>query len=260
MFHSMRPFLFASILAIAVCVAAPVTASAQGTGTSSSTQKPKLTPPKPKGPPKPKLPMEYRVFGVFEPQFMTASKTFNGVTGSSVLLGYGGGGEVLNVWQKLFVRGGVTFASATGTSGDVVDGVFLPKDPPIPLNQKFTTIELGAGWRTPLKTHPKMAIYVGGGAVILNASEGGDLATADENVSEHFTGVAGEVGLDWKLSKASVFSLEGQYRSIPSNPPHGSIQDQFGESNLGGFAVRAMFAISFTQKPSTPKPPAPKKK
>jgi len=254
----MRSFLFASLVAIAVCVTAPVTASAQATGTSSSTKKPQANPPKPKGPPKPKLPVQFRVYGVFEPQFMAASKTFSGVTGSSTLLGYGGGAAVLNVWQKLFVRGGITFASANGANGNVIDGSFVPNG--ITTSLSFRTIELGTGWRTPLKQHPKMAIYVGGGVVIFSLSDKGNLATADENTSNSFTGFAGEVGLDWALSKNSVFSLEGQYRGIPSNPPAGSIQDQFNEPNLGGFAVRAMFSISFIKKPSTPKPLVPKKK
>lgn len=251
----MRPFLSASILATALCVAVP--ASAQVTGTSSSTQKPPAKPAKPKAPPKPKLPMEFRVFGVFEPQFMTARQTFDAVTGSSVLMGYGGGAAVLNVWQKLFVRGGITFASASGHTGDVIDGTFMPKD--FTTDFKFTTTEIGAGWRTPLKKHQKMAIYFGGSAIIFGESESGSLATPDENISESFVGFGGEVGLDWALSKKTVFSLEGQYRSIPSNPPHGSIQDQFGEPDLGGFAVRAMFSISFTKTTKPKTTPAPKK-
>jgi len=247
----MRPFLFASIAAAAICVAVPSPASAQATGTTSSAQKPPANPPKPKAPPKPKLPLEFRLFGVFEPQFMTAANTFDAVTGSSVLLGYGGGAEVLNVWRQLSVRGDITFASASITNGNIVDGVFLSNGVPVDLT--FRTIELGAGWRMPLKKHPKMSFYVGGSAIIFHYGESGPLATPEETVSQSFTGFGGELGLDWALSKRSVFSLEGQYRTVPSNPPGGSTQAVLNEPDLGGFAVRAMYAISFTKKPSAPK-------
>jgi len=241
----MRPFLSAFILTLAVCAAVPVPASAQATGTSSA-QKPPAKPPQPKKPSAPKPPMEFRVFGVVEPQFMAASQTFSAVTGSSMLFGYGGGAAVLNVWSRLFVRGDITFASASGETGNVIDGVFVSNGFKIDLS--FRTIELGTGWRMPLKQHPKMTLYVGGGLVFLHYGESGAIATADETVSESFTGFAGEVGLDWALSKKSVFSVEGQYRAIPSDPPHGSIQDQFGEPNLGGFAARAMFSIALGKK------------
>lgn len=239
----MRSFLSASIVAIAVCAAVPAPASAQATGTSSSTQRPPAKPPQPRKPPAPKLPVEFRVFGVVEPQFMTASRTFDAVTGSPLLLGYGGGASLLNVWKRLFVRGGVTFASATGTNGNVVDGEFVSNG--IETRFKFRTAEVGAGWRTPFKNNSRMAIYVGGGAVFLGYKETSDFATPDEQVNDSFTGFAGEVGLDWMLSKHSVFSFEGQYRATPSDPPHGSIQDQFGEPDLGGFAARVLFSIRF---------------
>src|SRR5438045_4073895 len=145
----MRPYLLASLFVVSVCLAAPVSAGAQATGTSSSTKKPSTGQPKPNKPKKPKLPVEYRVFGVFEPQLMLASNTFNAVTGSSLMLGYGGGASVINVWSQLFIRGGVTFASASGQRGFVVDGAFLPNG--LTTSLSLRTIELGAGWRMPLK-------------------------------------------------------------------------------------------------------------
>jgi hypothetical protein len=184
---------------------------------------------------------------------MAASSSFNAVTGSSTTLGYGGGAGVLNVWKKLFIRGGITFASGSGERGFVVDGGFVPNGIATSLNLR--TIELGTGWRTPLKKHPKNAVYVGGGLVLLNYSDTSDFATGDENVSESFTGFGGEVGIDMTLSKRTVFSLEGQYRTIPSNPSTNSIQYAFNETNLGGFAIRAMFSISFTKKSGPAAPP-----
>lgn len=250
----MRSHFLASLVAAAVCLASPALASAQVTGTSSSTQKPSTKPPKPPKPPEPKLPVEFRLFGVFEPQWMSASQSFDAATGSAFTLGYGGGFAVNNAWKKLFFRGGFTFASASGERGFATDDGFASNGIATSLNLR--TIEFGAGWRTPLKKHPKRALYYGASAILLHYADTSDFAVAGENVSESFTGVGFEVGLDMALGKHTAFSLEGQYRIVPSDPPDNSVRKFYGESDLGGVAIRAMFSITFGKKT----PPVPPKK
>jgi len=247
----MRPYLLASFVAVAACVSAPAPAFAQGTGSSSSTQKPSTKPPKPPKPPAPKLPVEFRLYGVFEPQWMSASQSFDGVTGSPFTLGYGGGFQMNNAWKKLFFRGGFTFASASGERGFGTDDGFVSNG--IATSLKLQTIEFGAGWRMPFKKRPKNAFYFGGSGILLHYSDSSDFAVAGENVSESFTGIGLEAGYDMALSKRFAFSLEGQYRIVPSNPPTNSVQAFYGESDLGGLAMRAMFSITFGKKaPTTP--------
>ena len=127
-----------SVLLCSAALAAAVPAAAQGTGSSSSTQKPASTSKKPV----PKLPIGYRAFFIMDAEFMTASDSFTAVTGSPMVFGLGGGGEVLNVWRKLFIR---TAFAASATDGERVfvedDGTVIP----VGLTHRITmqTLELG---------------------------------------------------------------------------------------------------------------------
>ena len=51
-----------------------------------------------------------------------------------------------------------------------------------------------------------------------------------------------------------LIALEGQYRIVPSDPPTNSVQAFYGESDLGGLAIRAMFSITFGKKAPTTTP------
>lgn len=218
-------------------MAVSVPAAAQGTGTSSSTKKASSA----KKPAAPKAPLSVRGFFAFDTEIMTASKSFDAVTGSSTVFGYGGGGEVLNLWKQLFVRGAVTVASTNGSRGFVVDGTFIPTN--VNVDISLRTIEIGAGWRTLFKKHPKLALQYGGGVLFLNYSDTSQFATDTDNVSESFSGYYVHGGVDYALSKRMFAGAEAQYRGIPADTTTKSIMASFQEKNLGGFVIRAMFGI-----------------
>lgn len=229
----MRLLMSAVILTAATVVSVP--AAAQGTGTSSSTRKPSSKPPAPK------LPVSVRGFFAFDTEIMAASQSFAGVTGSSTVFGFGGGGEVLNLWKQLFVRGALTVASTTGSRGFVVDGTFVPTN--VSMDIGLRTIEVGGGWRTSFKKHPKYALSYGGGVLFVNYSDTSEFATDTDNVNESFSGYYVHGGFEVALSKRMVAGVEAQYRAIPVDTTTKSIMSSFEETNLGGFVIRAMFGI-----------------
>ncbi len=246
----MRLLISTVIFAAAVAVAVP--ASAQGTGSSSSTQKPASTAkPKPK---KPRAPLGYRAFFTLDTEMMTASQSFRAVTGSSAMIGFGGGGEVLSVWHGLFVRGAVSAASKSGERALVAFGEVIPTGQTVDIG--LTTIEIGAGWRMYPKKHPKMALYGGGGLLVARYSETSPNAVGDENVKQSFRGFSVQGGLESALSKVMTFAVEGQYRAVPNAIGQGGVSRTFveaagaslsglspKEASLGGFTIRVMVGI-----------------
>ena len=186
------------LIAAVVCVApgAATNALAQAKPPQTGgTQKPAQTA-KPKTP---KLPMGFRFYGTFELMSMAASETFEAQGGSSMVPAYGFGAEVLNVWQKLFLRVGYSTGSAEGTRGFVIDGDFVSNG--IPLELTVKNFEIGAGWRSYLKKQPWIAWYVAGGLnMASNRQESPDPEPGD-NSSKSGNGFVGTVGMEFALQK-----------------------------------------------------------
>ena len=63
----------------------------------------------------------YRLYFVTDVTQMAAADTFSAVAGSPRLLSFGGGAEMLRVWQGLFIRGAVSRATRTGERVVVFD-------------------------------------------------------------------------------------------------------------------------------------------
>jgi hypothetical protein len=175
------------LVAAVVCVA-PVAATRAFAGQEqapaqaaviSFAQKPPAQTTKPK-PKTPKLPVGFRFFGAVESMSMAASSTFEAQGGSSMVLGFGAGAEVLNIWQKLFLRVGYSTGSVEGTRGFVINGDFVSNG--IPLKLGVQNFELGAGWRSYLKKHPSIAWYIAGGLNIgTNSQESPDPEPGDND-------------------------------------------------------------------------------
>jgi hypothetical protein len=257
----MRILASSVFLAAAMAVAVPV--SAQGTGVSSSTQKKPATPAKPSTPkpapkPKPKPKLGFRGFFVLDTEMMTASQSFDAITGSSTLIGYGGGGEVVNLWQNLFVRGSFATAPASGERAFVVDGAVIPTG--LGIDIALNTFEIGGGWRFPLRKHPTFTPYAGGGVLFVSYSEDSQLSTSTDNVSESFTGYAFQGGVDLALSRLMYVAVEGQYRIVPNALGEAGVSKAFDEKDLGGFAFRVLVGVKWPAEKSPAKPPAQPKK
>jgi hypothetical protein len=211
------------------------------------TQKPPAQTTKPKPKPTPKLPIGFRAFGGVDLMFMAASDTFEAQGGSSMVIGYGVGAEVLNIWRKIFLRVGFSAGSVEGTRGFVVDGDFVSNGIPLELGVK--NFEIGAGWRSYLKKHPECAWYVAGGLNIGTNSQESPDADSGANDSKSGTGFVGTFGFEYALQKKAknpfVVGVEGAYRSVGGVLGESGGSEGFGETNLGGFSIRGLVGIRF---------------
>jgi opacity protein-like surface antigen len=252
----MRILTTGVILAAAMAVAVP--AAAQGSGTSSSTKKPAATQAKPSvpKPPAPKPKIGFRGFFALDTQMMTASKSFDAITGSSTLIGYGGGGEVVNLWQHLFVRGSIAVASTSGERAIVLGSTVIPTGVGIDIGLR--TVEIDGGWRFPIRKHPQFTPYAGGGVLFVNYSEDSQFSSSSstDNVNESFTGYAVQGGLDLTLSRLIYAAVEAQYRLVPNALGDAGVSKSFGETDLGGFVFRVMIGVKLPgDKRTTPAKP-----
>ena len=239
----MRILIPAVILAAALAVASP--AAAQATGSSSSTQKAPAKPakpPKPKKPPVPRKPIGARAFFIVDTEFMSASQSFTASTGSSTMFGFGGGGEILNLWKGIFARVAYSTASKTGERGNVVEGEFISSG--FPMDIGVNTLELGAGWRTYMKKHPKVALYAGGGVLFVGYSQKSAFEPSFD-AEERATGYSVQGGLEYALSKWFTAAVEGQYRGVPGVAGIAGVSGGYDETDLGGYVIRGMVGIRF---------------
>ena len=231
-----------SVLVAAAVLFAGSPASAQGAGTSSSRQRPSS---KPAASPMPKPAMSIRAFGALDFEWMKASESFNAF-GSSLMIGYGGGGEVVNLWKTLFVRGDYVTASSSGER--VID-------PPsgttngVPISVRLNTLELGGGWRIRLRKAPKYTPYVGAGLLQTKYSDKSDLQLSTEAISETVTGYSIFGGIDAQIAKKLSLMFEAQYRMLPLTAGQTAIPIVSGDpSDLGGFVARVMVGYTLWKK------------
>ena len=231
------------ILAAAVLIATPEFAAAKQKPPQQPTQKPPqpATQKPPARPARPKPPVGFRVFGLVDVNFMAAKNTFDATTGSSMLIGYGGGADITNLWRGLFVRGAVSFMSADGERVAISGDEVIPLG--IDLNVSMTPIEIGAGWRVPAGRRQQVTPYVGGGLLLLNYKETGEFAATGDDSNESFTGTFLMGGIDFAVGRRISVGFEGQYRMVPNAIGEGGVSAEFDEDNLGGFTFRAMFGI-----------------
>jgi hypothetical protein len=190
-----------------------------------------------------------RIYAVpFELQSMTAKDSFDAVLGKPYLTGFGGGVEVLRLGGDLFVRGAMTISRATGNRVVVVDDEVIEFDPPIPVTITALQTELGAGWRFTPRPRPgrppsRVVSYVGGGLLFTRYREATDFDEPDEGQFESFNGYMLFGGVEFPLGGSIVGAGEVQYRTVPNALGDGGVSAAFGDTDLGGIAVR--FLVGF---------------
>lgn len=239
----MRITISPIVLTAALALATAAPAAAQATGTSSSRQRPSSTA-KPPLPPLPKPKLNIRAFGALEAEFMSASKTFDAVTGSSMLFGYGGGAEIVNLWKRLFVRGDYMTASSNGERSFVVEGEVISTG--IPITVRLSTMEFSAGWRMPVRKHPKYTPYIGGALLFLHYTETSDFQV--DAAKDSVPGYSALGGVDIQVQKRWFVTAEGQYRLVPNAIGTAGVSLLYGETDLGGFAGRVLVGYNLKKE------------
>ena len=181
-----------------------------------------------------------RLFIHFEGQAVAAKDSFDAVTGSSTIMGFGAGLEVQNVWRGLFLRGAISRLSATGERVFVYEGEVFRLG--VPLDITMTPMELGGGWRFKPIGSRAIVPYVGGGALFLKHREESPGAISGDDVNETYTGLALFGGLEVPVWQKVSAGAEVGWRSAKVKQPGGAMA-AFGENNLGGITFRVMFSI-----------------
>jgi opacity protein-like surface antigen len=182
-------------------------------------------------------PSIFRAYGQIDWMFMSASQSFDAILDSSTLMGWGAGGE-LNVWKGLFFRGAYGIHGDTGTRVLVVGDEVI--DLGVPQEIKMKDLTLGGGWRFGL--HPRVIAYGGGGFVHVSFSEKSSIFVTEE--SKSFWGQAVFGGVEIPLSKWLFAGAEVEWRTVADALgvfPSASLA--FGETNLGGTALRVLIGI-----------------
>ena len=190
--------------------------------------------------PVPRGPVGVRGFGTVGFDKMSASESFEAITGSSTVVPFGGGVQVTNLWQGLFIEGALEWVSRDG------ERVFIgPDDEVIPLGIaleiKMRTVDIIGGWRSP--TVARITSYGGGGVSFLNYQEESEFAEPDENISENFTGFVLMGGVEYAASQWIHVRGELRYRRFGDAIGVGGVSEAFDESTLGGFGVALKVAV-----------------
>ena len=242
---SMRVLYRAVVVVALFGLALPAWAADGPSSSSRAVQRPQPRPqPRPQARPRPKRPpIGIRAYAAVDFDQLAAKQSYKAVVGSSHIIAYGAGVDVLDVWKHVFIRGAVTHASRNGTRVFVDTGQVFSLGQPITIS--WTPIELGGGWRfkpTRSRLHP-ITPYVGGAFVALDYKETSPGAEAGDDVTSYLPGAEGFGGVEFGILKHLAVSAEAQYRTVPNALGTGGVSKDFNETNAGGFTARVMIAF-----------------
>jgi len=224
------------LLACCLCVALGTAAPAWAQGTTPKPQPARPPAQRPLAKPAKQL---FRAYGLIDWTAMSASQSFEAVLGSSSLMGFGAGVEALDLWQRVFARVTFSFRGDSGTRVIVAEGQVVDLGVPVEVN--LNDISVGAGWRQPV--HRRVTAYGGAAWVRQGYSEKSSFST-NQDSSVGFSGTSIFGGAEVPLSKWLIAGAEVEWRSVPDAlGDFTSASKAFGETNLGGTALRVIVGI-----------------
>jgi len=194
----------------------------------------------------------------------TATDSFQAVLGTNTGIVLGGGGGVL-IGRRLFVDVQVSRFSADGERVFVTDD--LQRFPlGIPLTVTVVPIDISVGWRfapgppkpgapTAGQAKPGATVtarrsrrpvpFVGGGLGILRYRETADFAQPGDDVDESHGSYHVLGGLELPLTRRIGAAVDGLYRWVPDAIGEGGVSKVYGDTDLGGFTIRARATFTF---------------
>jgi hypothetical protein len=179
----------------------------------------------------------------------TATKSFDAILDKHAGVDVGAGAQV--AWQRgklrgLFAEVGVSRFEETGERVFIDRGEIFKLG--IPLTISLTPIEVTGGYRiAPVRRRGgrvnvlPVAYFAGGGVGTLSYKEADD----DGDISERFTTYHVMGGADATFWKGLLVGGEVRYRWVPDGLGAGGVSDEFNETDLGGFTVRARIGFAF---------------
>jgi opacity protein-like surface antigen len=181
-----------------------------------------------------------RGFGTVTFDKMAASESFKAVTEKDTATFFGGGVQVTNLWQGLFVEVAAERSSLDG------ERVFVGPDDEvfrlgIPVSIKMTPVDVVAGWRSaPVN---RASGYGAAGVSFLKYEETSDFADADENVDERYTGLVLLGGIEYSAARFVHIRGEVRYRRFADAIGAGGASAAFDETDLGSFGAALKIAV-----------------
>jgi opacity protein-like surface antigen len=168
-----------------------------------------------------------------------ASESFKAVLGSSSGPVFGGGVELVE--RSYFLVARVARFRNTGERIAHLRGEIFNLG--IPATVTIIPFELSGGYR--FRTACRVVPYAGGGIGWHRYRETSEFSSDDESVSETFTGYHLLGGAELRLSRYFGVGGEAQWTTVPDalGQDPGGISTEFGETNLGGFTLRAKLVI-----------------
>jgi hypothetical protein len=185
--------------------------------------------------------VSFRAFADAGAMALSASQSFEAVSGSRTGLVVGGGVDVL-LRPTIAVTARVARLRKEGERVFVFNGETFPLG--IPSTITLTPLEVGAAYRFP-NARSRLTPYVGGGIGWHRYSETSDFAEANESVQETFTGYHVLGGAEFRMLGWLSASGEAQWTSIPNalgGDPNG-VAAEFGERDLGGTSFRVRLIV-----------------
>jgi hypothetical protein len=183
-------------------------------------------------------PFGVRAFGGAAIEWMTASKSFDAVTGSDRVYTYGGGVQVANLWQGLFVEGALARTTVDGERVFATADEVFPLG--IPLELTMMPVDIVVGWRSPVDRYVP---YLGGGLTLFKYQETSDFAADDENVDEWYRGFVIMGGVEVGVARWVHVRADVRYRQVNNAFALGGVSQVYDEDKLGGFSAGLQLVI-----------------
>ncbi|MGE0593312.1 MAG: hypothetical protein AB7G23_13015 [Vicinamibacterales bacterium] len=170
---------------------------------------------------------------------MSAGRSFDALFDQATATVLGGGADLV-IGDRLWAAVRISRATWDGERAFVDDGRVFRLG--IPLSVRLVPVEISAGYR--LVNRSPFTPYFGGGLGFHRYTETSSFADASEDVEETFSGYHVLGGVEGRLRRLVRVAGEVQWTRVPDAlGGDGSVGAAFGESGLGGTAVRAKLLI-----------------
>jgi hypothetical protein len=87
--------------------------------------------------------------------------------------------------------------------------------------------------------------FVGGGAGVLRYRETADFAEPGDDVDDSFGSYHVLGGVELPIARRFGAAIDGLYRWVPDAIGEGGVSAAYGETDLGGFTIRARATFTF---------------
>jgi hypothetical protein len=180
----------------------------------------------------------FRVFGRVAWDRLSATDSFEAVTGKDSAVSFGGGVQVTNLWRGLFVEASIDQATLDGERVFAVGDQVFPLG--IPVEITLQPIDVVGGWRV---TTGRFTTFAGGGATFYGYEETSDFADDEENVDERKTGFVVLGGVEFTVMRWLHVRGDVRFRQVRDVLGVGGVSEVFGEDRLGGVGAAVSLVI-----------------